>query len=79
MRVGIHTGEIDHREGDVAGVAVVIAARTMQLAPPNQVVVTGTVRDLVAGSSVSFFNAGVHELKGVAGTWPIWRVASQHR
>jgi class 3 adenylate cyclase len=79
MRVGIHTGEIDHREGDVAGVAVVIAARTMQLAPPNQVVVTGTVRDLVAGSSVSFFNAGVHELKGVAGTWPIWQVASQHR
>jgi class 3 adenylate cyclase len=48
----------------------------MQLAPPNQVVVTGTVRDLVAGSSVSFFNAGVHELKGVAGTWPIWQVAS---
>ena len=79
MRVGIHTGEIDRRGDDITGLAVVIAARAMQLAPANQVVVTGTVRELVAGSSVSFLSAGDHELKGVPDTWSVWTVTGQHR
>jgi len=79
MRVGIHTGEIDRRGEDITGLAVVVAARAMQLAPANQVVVTGTVRELVAGSSVSFLSAGDHELKGVPDTWSIWTVTGQHR
>ena len=78
MRLGIHAGEIDHVGKDVAGLAVVIAERTMQLASANQVVVTNTVRDLLIGSSVSFEDEGTHSLKGVPGEWHIWRVASEH-
>jgi class 3 adenylate cyclase len=74
MRVGIHTGEIDRRGDDVAGLAVVIAERAMQLAPTNGVVVTGTVRDLTIGGSMDFDDYGSHDLKGVPGRWPIWRV-----
>ena len=74
VRVGIHTGECEVRGDDLAGIAVHIGARVAQLAAPGQVVVTGTVRDLVAGSGIAFEDLGPHELKGVAGQWPILAV-----
>lgn len=79
LRMGLHTGEIERRGEDMAGMAVVIAARVMQLAPPNEVVVTGTVRDLVIGSSDQFADLGAHELKGVPGLWPVWQVVAPSR
>jgi class 3 adenylate cyclase/pimeloyl-ACP methyl ester carboxylesterase len=75
MRVGIHTGEIERRGDDVAGLAVVIAERTMHHASSNTVMATGTVRDLVIGGSWAFEDCGVHDLKGVPGRWSLWRVA----
>ncbi len=78
MRLGMHTGEIEYLAKDVAGLAVVIAQRTMQLAPTNRLVVTNTVRDLLIGSSTTFEDLGTHELKGVPGTWRIWCVTDHH-
>ncbi|HVL71717.1 MAG TPA: adenylate/guanylate cyclase domain-containing protein [Beijerinckiaceae bacterium] len=66
VRVGLHTGEIEIRPGDdIGGIAVHIASRVMALAGPGEVVVTGTVRDLVAGSSLAFVERGRHPLKGL--------------
>jgi class 3 adenylate cyclase len=79
MRIGLHTGEIEERGDDITGLAVVIAARTMAFATANEIMVTSTVRDLVVGSSVSFEDAGIRELKGVPGEWPTFRVAKSHR
>ena len=71
IRAGLHTGELDIIESGVAGIAVHTGARVMSLAGPNEVLVTSTVRDLVAGSGISFSDRGMHELKGVPGTWHI--------
>jgi class 3 adenylate cyclase len=66
VRVGIHTGEIEIRPGDdIGGIAVHVASRVMGLASPGEVIVTGTVRDLVAGSSLAFVERGQHALKGL--------------
>ena len=72
LRVGIHTGEIEQRRADVAGLAVVIAERVMHLAPPNEVVVTSTVREIVVGTPISFAAMGAHTLKGVPGEWALF-------
>ncbi len=64
VRVGIHTGECEVRGDDLAGIAVHIGARVAQLAAPGQVVVTGTVRDLVAGSGIAFEDLGLHGAQG---------------
>jgi class 3 adenylate cyclase len=74
IRVGVHTGEIEIRDDDVAGVAVHIAARVQQHAGPAEVLVSSTVKDLVAGSDVEFDDRGEHELKGVPGTWRLFSV-----
>jgi class 3 adenylate cyclase len=74
VRAGLHTGELDLIESGVAGIAVHTGARVMSLAGPDEVLVTSTVRDLVAGSGLSFSDRGTHELKGVPGTWRILRV-----
>ncbi len=74
VRAGLHTGELDLIESGVAGIAVHTGARVMSLARPDEVLVTSTVRDLVAGSGLSFSDRGTHELKGVPGTWRILRV-----
>ena len=74
VRAGLHTGELDIIESGIAGIAVHTGARVMSLAGPNEVLVTSTVRDLVAGSGLSFTDRGVHELKGVPGSWQILRV-----
>ena len=74
VRAGVHTGEIELRDGDVAGIAVHIGARVGALAEPGEVLVSSTVKDLVAGSGLRFEDAGEHELKGVPDRWRLYRV-----
>lgn len=74
VRAGIHTGECETADGKAAGIAVVIAARVMAQAAASQILVTSTVKDLVAGSGLIFTAAGAHELKGIPGTWPLYAV-----
>jgi class 3 adenylate cyclase len=74
LRAGLHTGECIVRGDDLAGVAVHIAARVAALASPSEVLVTGTVKDLVVGSGIEFTDRGEHELKGVPATWRLFAV-----
>jgi class 3 adenylate cyclase len=74
VRSGVHTGEIEMRNDDVAGIAVVIAARVGTLAEPGQVWVSRTVTDLVVGSGLRFTDRGAHTLKGVPGEWNLYAV-----
>lgn len=74
IRAGLHVGELDLRGQDVGGIAVHAAARIMDLARPGEILVSSTVRDLVAGSMFSFAERGEHDLKGIAGHWPLFRV-----
>jgi class 3 adenylate cyclase/streptogramin lyase len=67
VRAGVHTGECEEMDGKLGGIAVHIGSRIMALAGPAEVLTTGTVKDLVAGSGASFEDRGVHELKGVDG------------
>lgn len=69
IRAGIHTGECERLGDDVAGLAVHIGARVASLAGPGEVLVSSTVKDLVAGSGIAFEDRGEHELKGVADRW----------
>jgi class 3 adenylate cyclase len=72
LRAGIHTGEVEVRGGDIAGLAVTIAKRVCDLAAAGQVLVTRTVTDHVVGSGIEFEDRGDHELKGVPGTWRLF-------
>jgi class 3 adenylate cyclase len=72
VRCGLHTGEITRRSEGVAGIAVHIGARVAALAGPGEVLVTRTVRDLVAGSGIAFVERGEHELKGVSDRWTLY-------
>lgn len=72
VKVGLHTGEIEVRGDDIAGVAVALARRIVDTAAPNQVLASGTVKDLVVGSTLEFTDAGEHALKGISGTWRLW-------
>jgi class 3 adenylate cyclase len=74
LRSGIHTGEVEQRDGDIGGIAVHIAARVQALASPHEVLVSRTVADLVAGSGIEFSDRGEHELKGVPGRWRLLAV-----
>jgi class 3 adenylate cyclase len=74
VRAGLHTGECEVRGDDLAGIAVHIGARVSSLAGPGEVLVTSTVRDLVAGSGIEFDERGMHELKGVPGEWRVLAV-----
>jgi class 3 adenylate cyclase len=76
VRAGIHTGECERVGEKLAGLAVSIGARVSSAAGPGEVVVSGTVRDLVAGSGFSFEDLGERELKGVPGSWRLLRVAA---
>jgi class 3 adenylate cyclase len=76
IRAGLHSGEIELRGGDVAGIAVHIGARVSALAGAGEVLVSRTVTDLVAGSGMEFEDRGEHELKGVPGTWQLFSVVS---
>jgi class 3 adenylate cyclase len=74
VRAGLHTGEVTYEGNDVAGIGVAIGARVGALAGPGDVLVSQTVKDLVAGSGLAFDSAGEHELKGVPDRWRIYRV-----
>jgi class 3 adenylate cyclase len=76
MRAGLHTGEIEVRGDDVAGMAVHIGARVASCAGPGEVLVSGAVPPLVAGSAMVFEDRGDHELKGVPGIWRLFAVAA---
>jgi pimeloyl-ACP methyl ester carboxylesterase len=72
VRAGLHTGEIEQIGDDVAGLAVHIGARVASLAGPSEVLVSRTVKDLVAGSGIEFEDRGLHRLKGVPDEWQIY-------
>jgi class 3 adenylate cyclase len=75
VRAGLHTGEIEQRDGDIAGLAVHIGARVMAAAGAGEVLVSSTVKDLVVGSGIEFADRGAHALKGVPGEWRLFSVA----
>jgi class 3 adenylate cyclase/pimeloyl-ACP methyl ester carboxylesterase len=75
VRAGLHTGECEVRGDDLGGLAVHIAARVGALAASGEVLVSSTVKDLVAGSGIAFGDRGEHELKGVPGRWRLFALA----
>jgi class 3 adenylate cyclase len=77
VRAGLHTGECEMVDGRVSGIAVVIGARVGAKAGPSEVLVSQTVKDLVAGSGLRFADTGEHELKGVPDLWRLYRVMSE--
>jgi class 3 adenylate cyclase len=76
VRAGCHTGESERVGADVGGIAVHIGARVGALAGPSEVLVSSTVKDLVAGSGLVFEDRGEHELKGVPETWHVYAAVS---
>jgi DNA-binding SARP family transcriptional activator/pimeloyl-ACP methyl ester carboxylesterase len=72
LRAGVHTGEIERADASVRGIAVQIGARIAAAARPGEVLVSSTVRDIVAGSGIGFEERGEHELSGVPGTWRLF-------
>ena len=75
VRAGLHTGELEVMDGDLGGLAVHIAARVLDRASPSEVLVSGTVKDLVVGSGIDFQDRGQHELRGVPGEWRLFAVS----
>ena len=74
VRCGLHTGECEKIGDDIGGIAVHIGARIAALADANEILVSSTVKDLVAGSGLRFSNLGAKALRGVPGTWNVFRV-----
>jgi class 3 adenylate cyclase len=72
VRCGLHAGEVSRRQGGIAGIAVHIGARVAAHAEPGEVLVTRTIRDLVAGSGLVFDDRGEYELKGVPERWRLY-------
>jgi len=75
LRAGLHTGEVELRNDDMGGIAVHVAARVMAAADPGEILVSRTVRDLVAGSDVTLADRGMYLLKGIEGDWQLLAVA----
>lgn len=71
VRAGLHTGECEISGADIAGIAVHIASRIQGLARPGEILVSGTVHDLVTGSGLHFADRGRQQLKGIEGEWPL--------
>jgi class 3 adenylate cyclase len=76
LRAGMHTGEVEVIGDDIGGIAVHIAARVLGFAAPGEMLVSGTVKDLVVGSGIEFEDRGEQELRGVPGQWRLWSVAA---
>ncbi len=76
IRAGCHTGEVEQHGDNVRGIAVHVGARVASLAGPSEVLVSSTVKDLVAGSGLVLEDVGEHELKGVPDQWRLYRVVS---
>jgi class 3 adenylate cyclase/DNA-binding CsgD family transcriptional regulator len=77
IRAGVHTGECQLIDGEVQGIAVHTGDRIAALAGPGEVLVSSTVKDLVAGSGIAFQDRGLHTLKGIPGEWRLFRVVDQ--
>jgi len=75
VRAGVHAGEVDRVGNQANGIAMHIGRRVCEVATPGQVLVSSTVHDLLAGSSLSFTPAGEHELKGLSGSWRLYEPA----
>ena len=75
IRAGIHTGEVDLRGDDVGGIAVHLGAHVMAEAGPGEILVSATVRDLVAGSGIAFEDRGRYSLKGIEDDWQLLAVS----
>ena len=78
IRSGLHTGECEVSDGKIAGIAVSIGARIASLAAPGEVLVSSTVKDLVAGSGLRFEDRGDHNLKGIPEAWRLFSVVRDH-
>jgi class 3 adenylate cyclase len=78
IRCGVHTGECERRGTDVAGIAVHIGARIGATARPGEVLVSSTVKELVAGSGIAFEDRGTHSLKGIADSWKLYGPAAEN-
>ena len=76
LRAGVHTGEIEMRGDDIAGLAVAIAKRVCDIVGPGQVLVSEAVRSNMVGTDLAFDDHGDHELKGVPGTWRLYLLAT---
>jgi class 3 adenylate cyclase len=76
LRVGVHTGEVEVRGDDIAGLSVTIAKRVCDMAAPDQVLVSEAVRSNMVGTDLAFDDYGDHELKGVPGTWRLYSLAT---
>jgi class 3 adenylate cyclase len=76
VRAGVHTGEVETIDGKAGGLAVTIGARIAASAPPRELLVSSTVKDLTAGSGLEFEDAGQRELKGIPETWHLFRVVN---
>jgi class 3 adenylate cyclase len=74
VRTGLHTGECELAGDNVVGIAVHIGARVASVAGPDEVLVSSTVKDLVAGAGLRFGDRGEHRLKGVPGEWRLFVV-----
>ena len=79
IRAGVHAGEVEIRDKDLAGIAVHIGARVMEASGPGQVVCSRTVKDLVAGSGLSFEDLGTRALRGVPDDWQLYAVSGRQR
>ena len=76
VRTGLHTGEVEVAGSRFGGIAVNIGARVVSMAGASEILVSQTVKDLVAGSGLAFEDRGVHKLKGVPGKWRLFSVKS---
>jgi class 3 adenylate cyclase len=72
VRAGVHAGEIEHTGEDLTGITVYIGAKLTEMADPGEVLVSSTVKDLVAGSGIAFTARGTHTLRGLPGEWPLF-------
>jgi class 3 adenylate cyclase len=72
MRIGVHAGEVEHAGEGLIGITVHIGARVASMADPGEVLVSSTVKDLVAGSGITFTARGTYALKGLPGEWPLF-------
>jgi class 3 adenylate cyclase len=72
MRIGVHAGEVEHAGEGLVGITVHIGARVASMADPGEVLVTNTVKDLVARSGITFTARGTHTLRGLPGEWPLF-------
>jgi class 3 adenylate cyclase len=75
VRAGLHAGEVQQRGEDVSGIALHIGQRVSAEASPGEVLVSSTVKDLLAGSDLAFRDRGEHDLKGIPGLWRLYAVA----